>query len=278
MLIDTIDAVLSGCNNLDAPQELMSQVINLAKLRIDLPHDREVCYRGSSIGKPWILQVLNRWYPSPTVFTVGSMMVMTDGIIAQAWAEYILTLAKVQFTSEPEFSMNFGAVKVVGHSDIVCTRGNEIVVIECKSMAAHLISGFANCPNDDYGYLSQLSFYVGAVKRLNPMREVIGLFLLYDRSNGKFRTVQVLDSVLAAKWNRISNALEKVAAIPQYDLRQLLSVVAVPPPINGKIPTSMKWSRWAKAFYRTTTEKGQYEMYDPEESIRIIETITQNLI
>lgn len=279
MLLDTISAVLTGCASLEMPQQLIVTVLQNAHRRSSEPHSDQVCYRASSIGKPWVLQVLNRWYPCPPAFSGSSLMKMTDGIVTQAWAEEILTLCGIQFSAEEEWTAVFdGGVKVVGHSDIVCKKNNDIVVLECKSMAAHLITSFANCPNDDYGYVSQLSFYTTQVRKTNPMANVVGVFLLFDRSLGKFRIVPLIDSVIQAKYQRLENALGRVAAIPQFDLHGLLTTVDVPPPINGKLPTSMKWGRWAKCFYKATTVRGDYELYDPAESIRLIENVVSGLL
>ena len=158
-LLDVLSEIFKEFTTLPGSDALGAQVLANVKASIEHPHNREVCYRASSIGKPWIIQVLNSWYPIPPAFPIGTCMKMMDGVFCQAWAEAILTTAQLPFTTEEEHTLEVPPTKVVGHSDIVVSRGGEIVVLECKSMASHLIAKFAKDPHDDYGYVSQLSFY-----------------------------------------------------------------------------------------------------------------------
>ena len=273
-LLDILEHIFKEFTQLPASENLGEIVLENVTTSIHSPHSREVCYRASSIGKPWILQVLNRWYPTPPSFNIGASMKMMDGVFCQAWAEAILTTAKYQFTSEQEHVLAVGGeqdVRVVGHSDIVVRQGREIVVLECKSMASHLISKFCNAPNDEYGYLSQLSFYSSMVQLANPGFDVSSAFLVYDRSNAKYRIVAIHDSTINAKFDRVQNAVGKIAAIPQFDLSTLLSTVVVPPIVAGQVPSTMKWSKWAQAFYRDG------ELLHPAESKRIIEAMVNPL-
>lgn len=276
-LLDHLECIFKEFTQLDTNDRIGQVVLDNVSASINHPHSREVCYRASSIGKPWILQVLNRWYPTEPVFTIGSAMKMMDGHFCQSWAEAILGTAGLQYTTEDSHTLDVGAgVQVVGHSDITVRKGNEIVVLECKSMASHLIAKFCREPSDEYGYLSQLSFYASMVQRANPGYNVSPAFLVYDRSNAKYRVVSIHDSTIRARFERIENAIGKVSAVPMFDLPLLLQTVVVPPPVAGQIPGSMKWSRWGKAFYFTGAEG--VEMYHPAESVRLIEAMTTNAI
>jgi hypothetical protein len=280
LLTEEIDSLMRGVTNLNTPPQIMSKVIKRITTGMEAAHKDQVCFRASSIGKPWILQVLGRWYPSEPVFSVGACMKMLDGIVAQGWAEEILDLAGHEFESEKELRLDLGGgTEVVGHSDMIVTNRatRQMTVIECKSMAGHVMSRFYATPHDDHGYLSQLSFYVTMVRQLNPTFTVEPLFLLFDRSNGQFRTVVLGENIVSAKFGRVSSALVDVAKIPMFDLDALLDTVMIPPPIGGQIPPSMKWSKWAKAFYY---EGGDREvlMHTKERSKQLIENMTQNRI
>lgn len=278
LLSDDITGLLTEVTEMTCPTSIMLKVGENAVNTMRSPHSDQVCYRASSIGKPWILQVLGRWYPSEPMFNVSTCMKMLDGIVAQAWAESILTLGGYDFVAEQELRLKVGEVEVVGHADIIVTNDTtrQITVIECKSMGGHLINGFFKSPNDDFGYVSQLSFYTEMVRRAKPEYSVEPMFLLYDRSLGKFKTCHITNMVVTEKIARIESVLETLATIPMYDLDYLLATVHIPPPLGGKIPGSMKWSKWAKCFYY---EQGkEVHLHNPETSKQLIENMTQNKI
>jgi len=277
LLSDEISSLFTEVVGMSTPTSIMLKVGESAVRTMKSPHSDQVCYRASSIGKPWILQVLGRWYPSETVFNVSTCMKMLDGIVAQAWAEQILTLAGYEFVAEQELKLQVGEIEVVGHADIIVTNHTtrQITVIECKSMGGHLIGGFYKSPNDDFGYVSQLSFYTEMVRRGCPEYTVEPMFLLYDRSLGKFKTCHITDYVVTEKMGRVESALKAIAEIPQFDLDCLLETVHVPPPISG-VPPSMKWSKWAKCFYYEHNK--ETKMHDKITSKRLIENMTQNKI
>jgi hypothetical protein len=280
LLSDEIDSLMVGVSNLNSPTTIMNRVIANVTKGMASPHSDQVCYRASSIGKPWILQVLNRWYPSEPVFSVSACMKMLDGIVAQGWAEEILTVGGYTFESEKELRLDVGdGLEVVGHSDMIVTNSvtKQCTVIECKSMAGHIMTRFYAAPHDDHGYLSQLSFYTGMVRKQMPDYTVDPMFLLFDRSNGQFKTVILTDEIVNAKFNRVSRALNDVAKIPMFDLDALLDTVMIPPPIGGQIPPSMKWSKWAKAFYYEGDGR-EVKLHAKSRSKQLIENMTQNKI
>lgn len=277
LLTEEIDATLTGVTQMNTPPSIMERVIANVVSGMATPHSNQVCFRASSIGKPWILQVLGRWYPSEPVFSVSACMKMLDGIVAQAWAEEILGIAGFDFQREREYRLMVGDTEVVGHSDIVVTNhaSRQISVIECKSMAGHIFTKFWKTPHDDYGYLSQLSFYTSMVRRENPTYKVEPVFLLFDRSLGQFKTIVISDQVIEAKFNRVESALIDVAAIPMFDLVTLMNTVMIPPPIGGKIPPSMQWSKWSKCFYYEG-EGREVKLHTAETSVKLLNNMTQN--
>ena len=277
LLLDEIDYLLTSVTDMKTQTSIMRTVTVNMLDNIDHPHNAQVCFRASSIGKPWILQVLGRWFPHDSSFTVGTCMKMLDGIEAQAWAEEIIRMGGYSFESEKSLELVVGATKVMGHSDIIVTNHatREILVIECKSMAAHIITKFFNEPHDDHGYMSQLAFYTEMVKRANPTYTVTPTFLLHDRSAGKFKMCPIVQQALDKKFQRVEQALSAVAAIPMFDLDALLDTVKAPPPLDG-VPPSMRYSIWAKAFYQIDGK--ETVMLPREVCKKLILNISQNML
>lgn len=276
LLLEDIDAIMTGVTNMNSPTTIMERVGRNAVERMALPHSNQVCFRASSIGKPWILQVLGRWYPSEPVFSVSTCMKMLDGIVAQAWAEEILSLGGYEFEAERELRLQMSGVEVVGHSDIVVRNKatRQIVVLECKSMAAHIFSKFDREPHDEMGYISQLAFYTNMVRREEPTYNVTPSFLLYDRSMGRFKVCPITEYIIGQKFARVEAAIEGVASIPMFDLEALLDTVMIPPPMGG-VPPSMKWSKWAKCFYYENVNR-EVMMYDKKTMVQLLSNMTQN--
>lgn len=277
LLLDELEHLLTNVTDMKTNTSIMNTVIANVVENMAHPHSSQVCFRASSIGKPWILQVLGRWYPHESAFSVGTCMKMLDGIVTQAWAEEIIRMGGYSFESERTLELQVGQTKVMGHSDIVVTNHatRQIVVIECKSMAAHIITKFFANPHDDHGYISQLAFYTEMVKRAHPTYTVTPTFLLYDRSNGKYKVCGITTHVLDQKFQRVEQALGAVAAIPTFDLDALLDTVKAPPPMDG-VPPSMRWSIWAKAFYYS--EGKDTKMHSRDTCKQLIQNISQSMI
>ena len=278
LLIESLESIVANVHNYNLVPETMSDVNKHVQSQIDNPHSREECYRASSIGRPWIGQVLDRWYPSEGVemFNMDSLMKMHSGIMMQSWIEYLLQVACIDFISEKEMVLEVGDVRVVGHADIICRKGDSLVVLECKSMASHLFNPFAREPHDNYGYLSQLSFYTEMARRAHPMHDTRGAFLLHDRGAHKFKLVEITQSCMEGRFSRVSTALTEIQKIPRFDLKALFDTVVVPPAVGNKIPPSMSFSRWSKYLYRYLGRGEGYVGYEPEESIAMIEAVVNN--
>lgn len=59
-----------------------------------------------------------------------------------------------------------------------------------------------------------------------------------------------MPTVLQAKWDRIKLAVDTLTEIPPYDVDALLSIVAIPPTVGGKLLSSVKYSRWVDTLYQ----------------------------
>lgn len=279
MFLAEIESLLEGVHEIPAPSVLMERTVGKSLERIITPHDRTVCYRASSIGKPWVTQVLDRWagsglYSDNEMRPIGSQMVMTDGVIAQAWVETTFDVCKIEYEAEAVLKRKVGEIEIIGHSDIIARKGSQIAVLECKSMAPHLISEFSRLPNDDFGYLSQLAFYTDCVKKKYPLCSVSPAFVLYNRGLGKFKVIPITNEVVESKVRRVNIALEGIAGIPANDVRALLDLVTIPPAIGGKIPTGMKFSRWYDCLYEPTAEYGKFKVRQIDDAV---EQVTKKL-
>jgi hypothetical protein len=218
----------------------------LAKLNSVAEHENNpaVQFRASSIGRPWVTQILDKWYGQSRSFTLESAAIMYEGRVAQAWAEVVLDLTpSLRYTTEGLVSHSV----IQGHYDLCITvPGGKRVVLEVKSMGGHLVKDFRYNPHDDYGYLSQLSFYY------HTLKADYAAFLVRDRTNAKFYVVEATPHALARKWERLVRVVEQVRHIPPYDVDALLDVVyetGIPYPTQGKIPTSVRYSKWADTLY-----------------------------
>lgn len=262
MLIETIETVFKDISDLVVPADINKLVLDRLSKQEEHEDRPDVLYRASSIGKPWIIQVLNKWYGkgNPPVY-MSQATVMFEGRVAQAWAETVLSLCKLQFTTEGE--VRFGPV--LGHYDILVTKRDKRAVLEVKSMAGHVLTAFKNAPHDDYGYLSQLSFYATVLNVDDAA------FLLFDRSQGKWHVVPITKSAISTKFTRLERALEALADLKPYDVQALVELEMIPLPINGNIPSSMKRSRWSDYLY--TYREGEYHVQDKDTLARLLGSI-----
>ncbi|ABI33169.1 PfWMP4_25 [Phormidium phage Pf-WMP4] len=209
------------------------------------PDDPTVKYRASSIGKPWITQTLDKWYGGAKIFTVSQTMTMLQGMLSQEYIAELLNLMDYKFSQEVTVKYK----TVMGHADIIVEDDSEIIVLECKSMAPHLINPFIASPSDDYGYLSQLSFYWWCAAQANPSKKASAAFVLYDRGNSRIKTVSITPSAMQRKVERIQTAVDILSRIEPYDVDTLLREVVIPPTVDGKIMGGIARTRWARLLY-----------------------------
>lgn len=231
------------------PTQVNAMVLEKLSNVVEHTNEPSVQFRASSIGKPWVTQILDKWYGQSRSFNVESAAVMYEGRVAQAWAEVVLDLTpSLRYTTEGLVS--YGVVQ--GHYDLCVTMpGGKRAVLEVKSMGGHLVKDFRNCPHDDYGYLSQLSFYY------HTLKADYAAFLVRDRTNAKFHVVEVTPHALARKWDRLVRVVEQVRHITPYDVDALLDVLydtGIPYPTQGKAPSSVKYSKWLDTLYHITAD------------------------
>lgn len=265
--LDTLEGLFSSLHTLKCdPDTLNSMVLDKLSSGVSHPVQSGVQFRASSIGKPWITQILGRWYGEARDFNLASAQVMYEGRVAQAWAEVVLDLTpSLRFTTEGLVSHG----PIQGHYDIlVTTADGKRIVLEVKSMASHILNDFKANPNDTYGYLSQLSFYY------HTLKADYAAFLLRDRTNARWFLVEPTKFSLERKWDRLTRVVEQLKDIKPYDVDTLLDVVyeaGIPGPTNGKLPSNMSYSRWKPTLYAFTDDG--YVVRPKEEIAQLLKQI-----
>lgn len=245
MLYDTIENLLRTATDLECHDAIAQQVIAKACQDSGHPDIPGTKYRASSIGRPWILQTLDRWYGRKRKITVANATTMLSGRLAQALLSEILRMSGVKF--EEEVAVHFCGV--TGHVDFIIVKRDEVLVLECKSMASYVGTSFKANPTDKYGYVSQLSFYWECVRRLHPDKKVSAAFVLFNRDSCTFSCIPLAVHAMKERIERVKTATEALASVRDYDVDKLLSTVDIPPCIGGKLPDSVTTSRWANVLY-----------------------------
>jgi hypothetical protein len=251
-MFEIINTAVNNFDNVVMPEDAIDATI--AKVYHAPKHDSTIKYRfrASGIGKPWILQMLERWYGGgkPGISPV-SLSRMVFGNLSQEVAADALRMQGFNVVQEQLLEY----MGVGGHADMLITIGNYTIVLECKCMADFVLRKFRDAPNDDYGYVSQLSLYSEAVRELG-FPNVTQAFLLQDRSSCKWTLVPLTDFARDAKIQRLQSALRAVNQVPDYDVDALLEHVPIPPlTIKGELLPSLRGSRWAKVLYNSNDGK-----------------------
>ncbi|UTQ79796.1 hypothetical protein [Plectonema phage JingP1] len=266
------DALDKG-GNLNCDREFTERVQRRLSEATGHPDDPTVRYRASSIGKPWVVQTLDRWYGGKRQYTVAQCMTMLQGMLSQEYIAEMLHLMDYEF--EQEVTLKYKTV--MGHADIVVHNGGEIHVLECKSMGTHLVNPFANNPNDDYGYLSQLSFYWRCIADAYPTKKVTASFVLYDRGNSRIKCVPLTETAMNRKFERIQLAVDILSKIEPYDIDTLLREVVIPPTVDGKIMGGIARTRWARILYapHETGTGVVHKLRDPDDIAQLLRNLPQ---
>jgi hypothetical protein len=263
-----LEDYLADVTNVAIDEGFMARVqgrINLAPDHSDRP---EVMFRASKIGRPWVLQTLERWYGGKKQLHVKSCLAMMLGNVAQEAIAELVEMANFGTVTQELELKHMG---VCGHADLVIERGGEVLVCEIKTMAPHLITPFRNAPSDDYGYVSQLSFYIDCLRRLHPTKKVEGCFILYDAANKKFYVVGLTEMAISSRVERYHQMVPLLTRLTPYDVEGLLAISHVPPTVNGKLPNSVKFTRWAEFLY-VQDALGKYSVRSNADiSLRLLE-------
>lgn len=269
MINDLVDFV-EALPGVEVPKDFMTQIQQKLRLAPDHEDTPDIRYRASKLGRPWVLQMVERWYGSgqrPILF--GNSVAMMNGNLTQEIIAHVLSSA---YNVEQE--VEFTDMSIRGHADMIIKKGNNIVVLECKSMAPHMFKQFEQAPSDEYGYMSQLAFYAGCVRRDNPRCTVEAGFVIFDRGSSKFKIIPIQWFALDQRIERYKAIIPELEKVQPYDIEHLLQVVNVPPAILGKLPASMKYTKWSSYFYNVDSQM-MYSNKSPEQVVERFSLLTR---
>ena len=248
-LINELCNLFRSCGSVEFPDKSVGMALYKAHRANSNSNKSKGSLRASSISNPVIVQVLDALYPedSPT-FTLDTVQKLTDGVITNTYVEMVLSTMGYNYQDE----VKLGYCNISGHADFIVINDDtrEMVVIEVKSMASHLVSKFVKVPNDHYGYLSQLSFYHGACQLSFPDYNVKGLFLIKDRGMCTWNPVKINDIALESRFQNVRSLVEVTKGWELMNFGEVYDTFPIPPVEEDMIPVSMKFSRWHKALYQ----------------------------
>lgn len=248
-LINELCNLFSSCGSVEFPDKAVGMALYSAHKASSNSNKSRGSLRASSISKPVIVQVLDALYPetNPT-FTLDTVQKLTDGIITNTYVDMVLRTMGYNYQDE----VKLGYCNISGHADFIVINDDthEMVVVEVKSMASHLVSKFVKVPNDNYGYLSQLAFYHGACQLSSPDYNVKGLFLIKDRGMCTWHPVKINDAALTSKFQNVRDLVGITKGWEGMSFGEVYDTFPVPPVEEDMIPKSMKFNRWSKALYQ----------------------------
>lgn len=255
-LFEKLQKTFTIISSVELDPQITGRVLELAFNNSKESHSYSSGYRASSVGKPLMVQVLNKRFPSVTEIPVKNLMKITDGIITGAWVTTILQTLKFTVLSELEVTLG----GITGHIDeVVFDEANKtIVILEVKSMSDNIFRKFSKAPSDDFGYVSQLSFYHAAVTECYPEYSVMSAFLMENRDTKAIKLLAVPDEVLTDHYLKLVERVKTCKCLELATFSEIYDTVPIPVPVNGQVPTAMKFSRWVDVCYQKIG--GEYEV------------------
>jgi hypothetical protein len=156
-------------------------------------------FRPSNCGLP-LIQLVLEGYIQPTLFPgagesdspidVKKTMAISQGYLWEAVFGTKLMEETFQVLNQVELELN----GIKGTCDFIQVTDSAIIVWECKASGVLTLREFSERKaNDNWGYLSQLSFYVEAAKSLFPDKEVVGKWAIWATKSNKNFTLQLSD-------------------------------------------------------------------------------------
>lgn len=249
-IAEEIAQTLSAAKDLKVPREYLDAV----KRRVlNAPEHTEglTKYRASSLGRPFVLHMLERWYGGRRAYSAGQAIPILMGSIFQEFMTYNLELMGLDI--ETEALLVDEKLNISGHADFVIKKDREVFVGEIKNMASFALKKFRELPTDDYGYISQLAFYYNRLCAKYPDCQVTAAFVLFDGGTRNYYVVPMSRETLIQKVERYQNGLPILDSIEDYDLVGLFDKIQIPPVVNDKPPPVIVNTRWCQHLYANTS-------------------------
>lgn len=227
--------------NLQASDEFKQDVVRVLSKYTTAPESGSLT-RMSSLGKPLVELAYRKVKAYKESFTPSEMWVCAMGDFAEALIIELMSMHGIVVTQyQQEVQLYNG--RVVGHIDGVI---DDDTVFDIKCMGTTYFKKFTNSPNDDRGYLTQLSLYRAALKLPKAA------FLCLDKTYGTMVVVKLTDKAYQNSLIEVGNKLAALQQIKTED--DILELVEPPEPKLNKtgklvIPDSMSFSPYKEAIY-----------------------------
>lgn len=219
--------------------------------------------RMSNIGKPATLLALAKLgYSEPEpkgksrlIFHMGDMFENFLEVMLQAYGIEILDSQKLC-----EYSSASG-IKMDGHLDYIVTSPatGVPIVVEAKTMSQNYARMFRKGPNDDRGYVTQLSLYSSA-------QGMEATWVCLDKGNAEMFETPLEPGLMIPSLDRVEKVLDRVSKVEE--VADILKVFRAPPikhevfkkQQTGRwlLPTTLKMSPFRHVLYKTVIDTNGY--------------------
>lgn len=224
----------------------------------------------SQLGKPVVLQWLHKHYPVEERMTGRLRYIFSVGdFFEQLVLDVCVSLGfKVEGAQDTYkyFARESDDLFATGHVDSIITDGDERAVVEVKTMSDYYCKQFLKTPNDERGYLTQLSLY-------SSCTGLPGYWLIVNKGTNELHVVPLPDENYEDLLERAEDAiytlhtaksLEDVyeqwgppEAEPEKHRRSLTGAY--------KVPSVVRYSPYRHCLYDIDTRKNGY--YKPTDYV-----------
>jgi hypothetical protein len=212
--------------------------------------------RVSSLGKPEVLQGLGMLGYHEAVIPRRLRLVFFWGDMYEAWLYTQLRAYGIEVV-ETQTTVDFHGVK--GHTDFIVEYEGERYLLEVKTMSDRYFDCFTRVPNDDRGYITQLSIYQHCV-------DLPALWLCYNKASGAMAVVG-LDRTMQS--NALQRAERNIPLLRQTKtLEDVFKFFEPPSPVeevyrrkatgNFLLPPTMRFNPFAEVFYELESAPNGY--------------------
>lgn len=216
----------------------------------------------SQLGKPVVLQWLKKNYPLKEELGGRLRWIFSEG---DYFEQLVVDVAKSmgyklrgsQTTLELEGTRE-GDV-ATGHIDGIVKEKGQDYVLEVKTMSSYYFKKFTKEPDDERGYLTQLSLYCHCLN-------LPGLWLCIDKANGELAVVELPEEKMDDCVARARDAIDTL-----YGAANLAAVYddwSPPRPVPEKfrrqetgrylLPPDLKYSPYAEHLYKLIEDTNGY--------------------
>jgi hypothetical protein len=249
-------------------------------------------FRPSNMHRPWVVQVLDYWYPHLLRSKIIDRVKFMDGLWWELQAYLLLDKfshdhglgwelhPQVEFDYAPD--PDIAKMGIKAHVDlIISTFSGDSVCVELKALSDGLIKNFKDgyIQYDLFGYMTQISLY--SVCTGMPV-----CFLIKNKSTSQVNIATISNKDIQKYVRDVNIGLHRVMELEFRDVKALISEPFFAPPKpkpevkNGQetgnllLPMSMRDTIWWPVFYEVvgTSKTGSpyVTMRDPDEIVYML--------